>query len=288
MCTTLVLNEPKTIMLALLLDACPPYYLVRTDSKEEVSSSFSLTLSIKQAFLIAHINGLLWLRRYPASIIFTAMIPFSFLFIVFVVGGGQYIHLALSGSLVAAAAGYGLATGNNIINWKVEYKLQDVFVSSPVSSFTYMVGIALAELLFGLPDFVVLATLIVIFSSNFFFSAVEVIVTLVLVWASTSSIAYFISTRSTHPRFVESFVAFLRIAIVVLPPVFYPLSIVHTEELRYLAYAIPTTHASLILQYAMGFPQTLGWSPELGFAVIIAYIIGFALLARTKAIWREN
>jgi ABC-2 type transport system permease protein len=243
---------------------------VRTDIKKEVSSSSSFTLSIKQAFLIAHINGLLWLRRYPASIIFTAMIPFSF--------------------LVAAAAGYGLATGNNIINWKVEYKLQDVFVSSPVSSFTYMVGIALAELLFGLPAFVVLATLIVIFSSNFFFSAIEVIVTLVLVWASTSSIAYFISTRSTHPRFVESFVAFLRIAIVVLPPVFYPLSIVHTEELRYLAYAIPTTHASLILQYAMGFPQTLGnsWSPELGFAVIIAYIIGFALLARRKAIWREN
>ena len=118
---------------------------MRTGSKKEVSSSFSpFTLPIKQAFLIAHINGLLWLRRYPASIIFTAMIPFSFLFIVFVIGGRQYIPLALSGSLVAAAASYGLATGNNIINWKVEYKLQDIFVSSQVSSFTYMVGIALA------------------------------------------------------------------------------------------------------------------------------------------------
>ena len=264
---------------------------MRTGSKKEVSSSSSFfTLPIKQAFLIAHINGLLWLRRYPASIIFTAMIPFSFLFIVFVIGGRQYTPLALSGSLVAAAASYGLATGNNIINWKVEYKLQDIFVSSPVSSFTYMVGIALAELLFGLPAFVVLTTLIVIFSSNFFLSAVTVIVTLILVWASTSSIAYFISTRSTHPRFVESFVAFLRIAIVVLPPVFYPLSIVHTEELRYLAYVIPTTHASLILQYAMGFPQALenSWSPELGFAVIILYIVGFALLAKTKAVWRED
>jgi ABC-2 type transport system permease protein len=93
-----------------------------------------------------------------------------------------------------------------------------------------MAGIALAELLFGLPAFVVLATLIVIFSNNFFFSTVTVIVTLILVWASTSSIAYFISTHSTHPRFVGAFVAFLRIAIVVLPPVFYPLSIVHTEE----------------------------------------------------------
>jgi ABC-2 type transport system permease protein len=53
---------------------------------------------------------------------------------------------------------------------------------------------------------------------------------------------------------------------------------------------IPTTHASLILQYAMGFPQALenSWSPELGFAVIILYIVGFALLAKTKAVWRED
>jgi ABC-2 type transport system permease protein len=262
---------------------------MQTDISEEILSS-SFTSSIKQAFLIAHINGLLWLRRYPASIIFTAMIPFSFLFIVFVIGGGQYTHLALAGSLVSAAASYGLATGNNIINWKVEYKMQDVFVSSPVSSFTYMAGIALSELLFGLPAFVVLTILIVIFSSNFLFSTVMAIVTLVLVWASTSSIGYFISTRSTHPRFVESFVAFLRIAVVVLPPVFYPLSLVPTEELRYLAYAIPTTHASLILQYTMGLPQTMGssWSPEIGFTVLIVYIVGFALLAKTKGVWRES
>ena len=261
---------------------------MQSDSKEEISSS-SFMLAIKQAFLIAHINGLLWLRRYPASIIFTAMIPFSFLFIVFVIGGGQYTYLAFAGSLVSAAAGYGLATGNNIINWKVEYKMQDIFVSSPVSSFTYMAGIALAELLFGLPAFSVLVTLVVIFSSDFLFSTVMAIVTLILVWASTSSIGYFISTRSTHPRFVESFIAFLRIAVVVLPPVFYPLTII-PAELRYLAYAIPTTHASLILQYAMGVPQALeeGWSPELGLAIIVAYIVGFALLAKTKAIWREK
>src|SRR5215204_7397286 len=98
--------------------------MVQTDSKAETLSS--LALPIKQAFLIAHINGSLWLRRYPASIIFTALIPFSFLFMVFVIGGGQYTHLAFAGSLVSAAASYGLATGNNIISWKVEYKLQDI------------------------------------------------------------------------------------------------------------------------------------------------------------------
>ncbi|HZA48603.1 MAG TPA: ABC transporter permease [Nitrososphaera sp.] len=265
---------------------------MKTGSDEKSSGGIfppSFALPIRQAFLIAHMNGLLWLRRYPASITFTAMIPFAFLFIVFVIGGGQYTHMAFAGSLVSAAAGYGLATGNNIITWKVDYKMQDVFVASPVSSFTYMAGIALAELLFGLPAFVILAVLVVIFSSNFLYSTAIVIATLLLLWASTSSIGYFISTRATHPRFVESFIAFLRIAIVVVPPVFYPVSIVPAEELRYVAFAIPTTHASLILQHGMGISQTLeGWSPEIGFAVIFAYMIGFALLAKTKAVWREK
>jgi ABC-2 type transport system permease protein len=151
---------------------------VKTSVSEKIgSSSTSFTKPIRQAFLIAHINGLLWLRRYPASITFTALIPFAFLFIVFVIGGGQYTHMALAGSLVSAAAGYGLATGNNIINWKVDYKMQDIFVASPVSSFTYMSGIALAELLFGLPAFVVLAVLVVIFSSNFLYSTATVMAT---------------------------------------------------------------------------------------------------------------
>jgi hypothetical protein len=39
----------------------------------------------------------------------------------------------------------------------------------------------------------------------------------------------------------------------------------------------------------MGAPQILeGWSPEIGFAVIFVYMVGFALLAKTKAVWREK
>jgi len=60
-------------------------------------------------------------------------------------------------------------------------------------------------------------------------------------------------------------------------------------ELWPLAYAMPTTHASLMLQYIMGM-DTLpeGWSLGFGFAVQVAYLIGFVALAKTKAIWRES
>jgi ABC-2 type transport system permease protein len=69
--------------------------------------------------------------------------------------------------------------------------------------------------------------------------------------------------------------------------VFYPITFM-PEALRPLAYAMPTTHASLMLQYIMGDPTPPEWSLGFGFAVQIVYLIGFVALARTKAIWRET
>ena len=87
-------------------------------------------------------TGILWLRRNPISLVFSAISPFSLLFVLFVVSNGQYLEFAVSGSLVMALVGYGLALGQDISFYKTEYKIQDVFVASPVSSLTYMSGLS--------------------------------------------------------------------------------------------------------------------------------------------------
>src|ERR671934_2755325 len=131
---------------------------------------FSTTtkLAIKQAFLIAYLTGFLWLRRNPISMVFTAISPFSLLFILFVVSNGHYVQFAIAGSLVMALVGYGLALGQDISFYKTEYKIQDLFVASPVSPLTYMMGLALSELLFGLPALLVLASLVVYLGAPLF------------------------------------------------------------------------------------------------------------------------
>src|SRR5438874_7338665 len=121
---------------------------------------------IKQAFLIAYVTGFLWLRRNPMSMVFTAVSPFSLLFVLFVVSNGHYIQFAVAGSLVMALVGYGLALGQDISFYKTEYKVQDIFVASPVSSLTYMSGLVLSELLFGLPALIVLTLLAIYFGSS--------------------------------------------------------------------------------------------------------------------------
>ena len=62
-------------------------------------------LAIRQIFLIAYVTGILWLRRNPVSMVFSAMSPFSLLFVLFVVSNGEYIEFAVAGSLVMALVG---------------------------------------------------------------------------------------------------------------------------------------------------------------------------------------
>ena len=243
------------------------------------------TLPIRQAFLIAYMTGILWLRRNPMSLVFTAISPFSLLFVLFVISGGKYTYFAVAGSLVMALVGYGLALGQDISFYKTEYKVQDVFVASPVSPLTYMMGLALSELLFGLPALAVLAAFVLYLGS--YVSIPLLVATVLLKWGAMSAMGFFLSSHMLHMRNATQVISFVNVILAVLPPIFYPINIV-PEVLRPLAYAVPTTHASLILQYIMGMPTPAGWSVVVGLVVQIIYLVGFIALAKTKAIWREN
>jgi ABC-2 type transport system permease protein len=243
-------------------------------------------LPVRQAFLIAYMTGVLWLRRNPTSLIFTAISPFSLLFVLYVISGGEWTDFAIAGSLVMALVGYGLALGQDISFYKTEYKVQDVFVASPVSPITYMMGLALSELLFGLPALIVLASL-VMFNGGSLLSIPLLIATILLIWGSMSAMGFFLSSHMLHMRNATQVISFVNVILTILPPVFYPITFM-PEVLQPLAYVMPTTHASLMLQYIMGEPTPAEWSLGFGFAVQAAYLVAFVALAKTKAIWRET
>ena len=243
-------------------------------------------LAIKQVFLIAYLTGFLWLRRNPMSMVFTAISPFSLLFVLFVISNGQYVQFAVTGSLVMALVGYGLALGQDISFYKTEYKIQDVFVASPVSPLTYMTGLSLSELLFGLPALIVLVILVMSFGSsisNFPLLLADIF----LIWGAMSAMGFFLSSHMLHMRNATQLISFVNVILAVIPPVYYSIDRLPLA-LQYLSYAVPTTHASIIIQYTMGLPTPKEWSVPLGIAVQIAYLVGLVILAKTKALWRER
>ena len=248
-------------------------------------SSSSVRLAGKQILLIAYMTGILWLRRNPVSLFFSAISPFSLLFVLFVVSNGQYLQFAVSGSLVMALVGYGLALGQDISFYKTEYKIQDVFVASPVSALTYMTGLALSQILFGLPALMVLIFLTAYLGTSI--SAVPLLIlTIFLIWGAMSAIGFFLSSHMLHMRNATQIISSVNVILAVLPPVFYSIERLPLE-LQYIAYSLPTTHASLILQHIMGIPTPEVWNTELGLAIQVIYLVGFVLLAKTKAVWRD-
>jgi len=245
-----------------------------------------MLLAFKQVFLIAYLTGFLWLRRNPMSMVFTAISPFSLLFVLFVISNGHYIQFAIAGSLVMALVGYGLALGQDISFYKTEYKIQDVFVASPVSPLTYMTGLALSELLFGLPALIVLTTLATSFGTSLT-NLPLLLSNILLIWGAMSAMGFFLSSHMLHMRNATQVISFVNVILAVIPPVYYSIERLPLA-LHYLAYLLPTTHASIILQYTMGLPTPKEWSVGLGITVQLAYLVGLVLLAKTKAIWRER
>ncbi|HET7285723.1 MAG TPA: ABC transporter permease [Nitrososphaeraceae archaeon] len=243
-------------------------------------------MAFKQVFLIAYLTGFLWLRRNPMSMVFTAISPFSLLFVLFVISNGHYIQFAIAGSLVMALVGYGLALGQDISFYKTEYKIQDVFVASPVSPLTYMTGLALSELLFGLPALIVLTALATSFGTSLI-NLPLLLSNIVLIWGAMSAMGFFLSSHMLHMRNATQVISFVNVILAVIPPVYYSIERLPLA-LHYLAYLLPTTHASIILQYTMGLPTPKEWSVGLGITVQLAYLVGLVLLAKTKAIWRER
>ena len=154
----------------------------------------TFVLPLKQILIIAYMTGILWLQRNPLSLVFSAISPFSLLFVLFVISNGQYVQFALVGSLVMALVGYGLSLGQDISFYKTEYKIQDMFVASPVSSLTYMLGLALSQLLFGLPALIVLAILVAVFVTSIVFIPILLAI-IFLTWASMSSMGFFLCLR---------------------------------------------------------------------------------------------
>lgn len=246
----------------------------------------TILLAFKQALLIAYLTGFLWLRRNPMSMVFTAISPFSLLFVLFVISNGHYIQFAIAGSLVMALVGYGLALGQDISFYKTEYKIQDVFVASPVSPLTYMTGLALSELLFGLPALIVLTALAASFGTSFV-NLPLLLSNIVLIWGAMSAMGFFLSSHMLHMRNATQVISFVNVILAVIPPVYYSIERLPLA-LHYLAYLLPTTHASIILQYTMGLPTPKEWSVGLGITVQLVYLVGLVLLAKTKAIWRER
>ncbi len=232
------------------------------------------------------VNALYEMRNYPIVLINTVLSPLSFLVLIVFVSRGSLIGEAVEGGFIMSMFSSGMSLQADLSHLKNDFKLQDMVVSSPTTWLTYMIGIAISEIVYSIPALTVLALLAHYFLALSVVGVLEFITVLLLMFFASMAVGYTLSTFSSD--IVQSF-AFTRLLSTLfstIPPVYYPITYIPLP-FRYLAYLSPTTYAAELAQSAAGYLSLPLATIVLDWSVLIAVTVILLMVAKTKARWRE-
>jgi len=192
------------------------------------------------------------MKNYPVVLLSTVISPLSLLLVITFVTNGNLFGTAIEGGLIMVFFSSGIALQSDLSHLKNDFKLQDMIVSSPTSSRLYMIGMALAEIVYSIPALAILVVLAGIYLHPSLVQIAILSIVLLLMFAISVFIGFMLSTFSSDVVQSYAFSRLLSLLFTTLPPVYYPITYV-PESFRYIAYLSPTTYAAEIMHSATGY-----------------------------------
>jgi ABC-2 type transport system permease protein len=232
------------------------------------------------------VNSIYEMRNYPVVLLNTVLSPLSFLLLIVFVSHGSLIGEAVEGGFIMSMFSSGMSLQGDLSHLKNDFKLQDMVVSSPTTWQTYVLGMAISEVVYSSPALVVLGILGAYFIHFTFLGSLQFIAVLLMMFLTSVALGYTFATFSSD--IVQSF-AFSRLISTVfstIPPVYYPITFIPLPY-RYLAYLSPTTYAAELAQNAAGYISLSFATIVTAWIIMIAITVALSLVARSKARWRE-
>ena len=242
---------------------------------------------LRQIAALVWFDGLLPLRRSPFSFINFLLSPLTILFFIYVFAGPSKAVYALSGGLVAVIVGSCIVLETEAAFLRLVVKLQDMFVSSPLSPVTYVVGLSAAQLCNGIAGIVLFSVLLGLYAKISALGALEIVVAAVITWASISALGFMVSTFARDVRDLWVYSPLLNVVLAFLSPVFYPLSLI-PSAFQFIAYLSPTTYPARIIQGATGLVKLSSAELRLDFLGGVAYTLILVALAAKLSKWRQT
>ncbi|MGI0080600.1 MAG: ABC transporter permease [Nitrososphaerales archaeon] len=232
-------------------------------------------------------DGLLPIRRSPFSAVNFVVSPLTILFFIYIFGGVSSIKYGITGGLVAVIVGSCIILETEAAFIRLVVRLQDMFVSSPLSPVTYVVSLSVAQLFNGLLGIILFSVLIVLEGSITFIGGAEIALASVLTWASVSALGFLLSTFARDMRDLWVYSPLLNVLLSFLPPVFYKITII-PESFRFVAYLAPTTYPAQIIQTATGIIPGGATDIAFYFAGGIVYTLILVALSAKFSRWRQR
>ena len=232
------------------------------------------------------VNSIYAMQNFPIILINTLLSPLSFLLVISFVSRGSLTQVAIEGAFMMTMISSGIGLQGDLSHLKNDFKLQDMVVSSPTKAQTYILGMAISELVYSIPAFIVLLILGVIFVSISIAGILTILVVLMTVFTFSIVLGFMLSTISTDIIQSWAFAGIISMFLSTIPPVYYPITYIPLPY-RYVAYLSPTTYAAEIVQNASGFLSLSGGQILLDWIILITVTIVLFLVALKMTRWRE-
>jgi ABC-2 type transport system permease protein len=232
------------------------------------------------------VNAIYAMENYPIMLVNTLLAPFSILIIIVLVSHGGLIKVGIEGALIMTTISAGIGLQGDLSHLKNDMKLQDMVVSSPTSSFTYLTGMGISELIFAAPVILLLAVLAAIYIHPTLVQAALLVAVMSVTFIFSIVLGFLLSTLTSDVVQSWGFSGIVSVVLSTLPPVYYPLSYIPLP-FQYLAYISPTTYAAEIAQGAIGYISLSPLNLATDWIILIGVSVALIILAYKKARWRE-
>ena len=237
------------------------------------------TASAPRAFrgLVAFTECELRVQYHETTAILTSMLTQAVLLTFVGLLAPGLFPIALVGAILFSGFTLGQRTLNEAAYIRIDSKLHQLFLASPLAPESYFLGMAFGVMLAYLPPILVLGGLAYFVLHPSLAASLVLLGVATSVWIFSASLGYILSTQFRDQRAIWSYSSLLYNFFGVLPPVFYPLAL-FPQLLRPLALVLPPSGGAALVQNALS-PGVLASGEAALATVALAGAAGTLLIA---------
>lgn len=241
----------------------------------------------KSIYAVTALFGIMPFKRNPLWSLSYGITPLALLFFINLYGGSRYLPFVLIGGIITITVATTVSLESDAAFLRIVLKLQGMYVASPVGPLSYSLGLAIGNLITGLPGILIFFILLHLYGYLTVYSELIIIVCIGLTWALVSALAFLISSFLNDIKDLWTYGPILTAVLSFLPPVYYPVDLIGDPLLRILVYVIPTTVPARLAQVSLGVASINIFETILMWGGLILYTVLINALLIKYARWRQ-
>lgn len=231
--------------------------------------------------------GWRWVWRSPAAAIVPLLQPFFFLYFLRMISPAEYFPLQVAGAMLFSTQNIGSWCLSDSAVFRIELRLQDIFVASPHDKLRYLFGVGFSNLIAAMPALVVLGVILAMVTPVSIIGWVVIVACILIIWILYSAIGIAVSSRLRSPREVWPVGNLIFTLLGILSPLYYPLAAVPAAW-QQVARLLPATYAALLVQAALGLGSVDPGNVALDAGLLLLSAFVGLLIAWRLYQWRET